>query len=416
MSEILQAKTAREKLEGLREKLNEISESKARGVNVFDAVGMQTQEIKHSAFFAWLLDRNRPHGLGTLFLEKFLRELIIHPNSDNEELRPESNREILRAAGIDSVTDLSGFLADARLNVQTEKVLHSQENRMDIFLESQETKTVAVIENKVFTSTHGNQLLRYEEELKDRVGWKKIFVYLTPNGSAPYDFEEYRKNWCVFSYKTIVKICRELLKELPNKKENARLKMLLEDYTEMVDTNVLKGNQELKQLCRQIRREHRDALELLLAYTDNAEEAVAFCRQLLLANSAGFKPHKEGKASLQFYTPSAELYFSANGEPFMTETKRLKLRYFITSAKGAVEAGIALEKEREKPWSAAQAKILSAAAPGKAAGELYCTLFSTELLSEEDREKDFESVRNALELRLNGFIGSIEEFELKYLR
>lgn len=406
--------SATEKLERLREKLKEITKGKNRPVNVFDAVGMRTQEIKHSAFLAWLLDRNQPHKLGNRFLELFLRELIDHPEPEGEESRAKNNRDILRETKIHAFADFSEFLADGQISVQTETVIRSAESRMDLFLESQKAKTVAVIENKVFTTTHDNQLQRYEEELKDREGWRKIFVYLTPKGDAPYDYNEPRENWCVMSYRALIKICKEILRELPNGKDNARLRILLEDYIEMVDTNLLNGNPEVRRLCKQILREHGEALEILKAYTDNAEEAVIFCKQYLQTHLAGFRLYRDGKTSFEFYTQSAEAYFGANGETIFTPSKRLKLRYGITGAKGAAEAYVTLEKEQAEPWSTAQGKLLNAV-PNRA-GEKYCTLFSEELLSEEERAQEFQAVKDALELRLQGFIRAVEEFEIKYFR
>lgn len=406
-----EVKAATEKLERLREKLKEI---KNRPVNVFDAVGMRTQEIKHSAFLAWLLDREQPHKLGNRFLEQFLRELIDHPEPEGCESRIKNNREILRAVKISAFTDFSEFLTDEHISVQTETVIRSVESRMDIFLESQKTRTVVVIENKVFTTTHDNQLRRYEEELKDREGWRKIFVYLTPKGDAPYENNELRENWCVMSYRTLIKICKDILRELPNGKDNARLRILLEDYIEMVDTNLLNGNPEVRRLCKQILREHGEALDILKAYTDNAEEAVMYCKQYLEAHLAGFQLYRDGKASFEFYTRSAEEYFDANGETFFTPSKRLKLRYGVTSAKGAVEAYITLEKEQAEPWSAAQGKILNAV-PNRA-GEKYCTLFSEELLSEEERGQDFQTVKSALGLRLQEYTRAVADFEMKNLR
>lgn len=409
-----EVKTAKEKLERLREELNKITRGKYRPVNVFDAVGMRTQEIKHSAFLAWLFNQNQPHKLGNLFLEKFLRELIDHPEPEGDESRKKNNRDILREAKIYALADFSDFLGDEQISVQTETVIRSAESRMDLFLESQKTKTVVVIENKVFTTTHDNQLKRYEDELSDREGWRKIFVYLTPKGDAPYDYKDSRDNWCVMSYRTLIKICKDILRELPNGKDNARLRILLEDYVEMVDTNLLNGNPEVRRLCKQILREHGEALEILKAYTDNAEEAVNYCKQYLQTHSADFLLYRDGKASFEFYTRSAERYFSANGETIFTLSKRLKLRYGITSAKGAADAYVTLEKEQAEQWSAAQSKLLNAMS--NRAGEKYCTLFSEELLSEEERRMDFQAVKDVLELRLQGFIRAAEEFEIKYLR
>ena len=40
--------------------------------NVFEMLGIEKNEIRHSAFLAWLLDPNGTHGLGDYFLRRFL--------------------------------------------------------------------------------------------------------------------------------------------------------------------------------------------------------------------------------------------------------------------------------------------------------------------------------------------------------
>ncbi|MBT1164438.1 PD-(D/E)XK nuclease family protein [Bifidobacterium felsineum] len=48
--------------------------------NMFDMVGMSRQEIRHSAFLAWLLEPSNPHGLDDLFIRRLLAELYkAHP-------------------------------------------------------------------------------------------------------------------------------------------------------------------------------------------------------------------------------------------------------------------------------------------------------------------------------------------------
>lgn len=245
---------AKEKLLALKKKLEEIEIVKNRGINVFDAAGMTTQEIKHSAFLAWLFDPNKPHGLNGLFLQKFCESLLNYQTVFDDV---KQHREIIS----DSLDDLDVMLGDKDLEVITENVVVNRESRIDIFIASPKAQTVIVIENKVFTSMHDDQLNRYEEELKlhpEYVKYKKVFVYLTPNGDSPYD-----EDWCIFDYGKILEIVKEIKNNLPRTKDKAKLKILLEDYIELVETNILKENKELSRLCKQILREHGEAVELL---------------------------------------------------------------------------------------------------------------------------------------------------------
>ena len=405
-----QIEKAKQALLALDACLKEIENRRSDGINLFEAIGMRTQEIKHSAFLAWLFDPAKAHALETAFLQKFLEHLLVHRAPDEAADTYRSNRTILSQMHIDALSDLSDFLRANDIAVVTEKVVHNRESRIDIFIESQTAKTALVIENKVFTTTHNNQLARYEEELSDRTDWKKIFVYLTPLGDAPYDFEEYRSNWCVFSYASVLRIVREIAKGIPKDKRFARLKFLLEDYIDMVDTNVLKGNKELRALCKRIRKEHADAITLLLAYTDNAaavnEYAVAWLKRELsdvtiVSNAA---------LHTDFYTQKARQFF---GE-LKNERVGYKFLYRITAVNGAIIALAFMEKAPEETWTAQQLAVANICLKQNPSSDKYCTLFTVPLLDEEARGEDFELLKERIDDGLRQFQTKICELESNF--
>jgi hypothetical protein len=45
--------------------------------NIFEAIGMHKQELRHSAFLSFLLDPRQPHGLGDDFLKKVLQRALL---------------------------------------------------------------------------------------------------------------------------------------------------------------------------------------------------------------------------------------------------------------------------------------------------------------------------------------------------
>lgn len=52
--------------------------------NIFEAIGVVRQELRHSNFLAFLLDPNQNSGLGQAFLKRFVQTAIS--NSVNSEL------------------------------------------------------------------------------------------------------------------------------------------------------------------------------------------------------------------------------------------------------------------------------------------------------------------------------------------
>ena len=100
--------TILDKLESLQAELEKIKAIENVKANIFDAVGMERQEVKHSAFIAWLLDPGKPHGLGNKFLSEFCKQLFR-----NESVSVQArNRNALVAAGIRSPDDFSDFIND----------------------------------------------------------------------------------------------------------------------------------------------------------------------------------------------------------------------------------------------------------------------------------------------------------------
>lgn len=402
---------AANKLNALVEKLKEVEKAKEKHINVFAAAGMGTQEVKHSYFLAWLLSPKKPHGLGNIVLKEFVLRLAEYKADYVGDAEYKSNNEIL-ALKSDALND---FVNDREIVVETEKVVLNKESRMDIFIESAATKTVLVIENKVFTGTHDDQLIRYEEELSGYHGWKKIFVYLTPNGDLPTNADGgYNKLWCVFDYREVLEIAKDLMrhKDFPSGKDGKKLKIMLEDYIEMVDTEILKGNKELRALCRQILREHGEAIEILNSYTDNAKEVIKFCEDWLTANYEGLCVYRRFDLSFSFYTKAMKEYMERHGDSILREDGYHKLGCHLICPNGPIETCISLSKRSEDEWSEAQLKLQKDLMPQKKVGTQYFSFNKITLLSANEREMPFAEIRVKLEKELVYFVEkTLSEFD-----
>ncbi len=113
--------------------LNQIA-SVAGQFNIFEAVGMANQEIKHSSFLAFLLNPNETHGLGAAFLQGFLSCIF---DSDSDEC---PNYGSWNLAGLE---------------------VEREWNFIDLLIRIPKERVVVVIENKIWTDEHSNQLSRY---------------------------------------------------------------------------------------------------------------------------------------------------------------------------------------------------------------------------------------------------------------
>lgn len=136
----------------------EISKLSGENFNVFNVIGVTTDEVRlHSKFLAELLNPNGSHGQGNIFLELFLAEFKI----DNFE--PE------------------GAKVDIEKHVGTKTEIDG--GRIDIIIE-EKNKNLIIIENKIYAPDQENQLLRYYHYGKEKI--VRLF-YLTLFGNEPSD-------------------------------------------------------------------------------------------------------------------------------------------------------------------------------------------------------------------------------------
>lgn len=396
------------KLNELDKSLTEIELSKSDDINVFYATGMTTQEIKHSAFLAWLLNPNQSHKKGKEFLAGFLKLLYNYNGNADEDIN--SNKEILANSGITSFNDFAEFLDADDIVVETEKVITNPESRIDIFIQSKKAETTIVIENKVFTGTHEEQLKRYEEETAIFTG-RKIYVYLTPNGDMPTNTAgEYQQNWTIISYGSIIHFLGQKLKDIPRSKQFEKLIFLLKDYIEMVDTNILRNNVKIRALCKEILKKHADAIELLNHYSDNVDEVYDFIYKWLKDNVPNIHYiYYKGK-QLCFYTDKIYKLFAKYNRQVEITKSWFAFQVGVNSKDGPIKLGIGLGKQTEE-WGEPETIIKEKVLPDKPFGNKYCTLFQIELLSDSDRQLSIEEIMPQLEERLQIAKTKLEEIE-----
>ena len=51
--------------------------------NIFEVLGIEKSENRHSAFLAWLMDPKANHGLGNYFVRKFLLHVTSYGRSQD---------------------------------------------------------------------------------------------------------------------------------------------------------------------------------------------------------------------------------------------------------------------------------------------------------------------------------------------
>lgn len=148
--------------------------------NIFDDLGIARAEIRHSNFLAFILDPAESHGQSQLFLRALLMDLL--------KTAPPAQRP-LSPIEIDGV-DLRGV-----------EVRREWQN-IDLMITSRQPPFVIVVENKIGTDEHSNQLGRYKETIHQHYPHARpLYLYLTPDGTEPSEDE-----WMPYSYRDVHRV------------------------------------------------------------------------------------------------------------------------------------------------------------------------------------------------------------------
>ncbi|WP_286733037.1 MULTISPECIES: PD-(D/E)XK nuclease family protein [Sphingobacterium] len=193
--------------------------------NIFQILKLDRYEIRHSNFIAWLLNPNEKHGLGTLFLDKVLGDLIP--------------KEVLSKRG-------------AFKWIKRESI-----NNIDLFIQFDDL--IVAIENKFDSGEHSDQLTNYREYVDQHFLHisNRFFVFLTPGGKLTISNNEYK----IYSYATIAKHLNHILTD-KTININVHSRIYIEDYLKAIQATLMKTNPE-NLLAAQLYNQYKDVFDFV---------------------------------------------------------------------------------------------------------------------------------------------------------
>lgn len=205
------------------------------GLNIFEAAGLERQEIRHSNFLAFLLRPRESHGLGDSFLKALLKRTLA--NVESSPIRP-----------------LNLALADF-----SDTLVSREWRNIDVLVESKSNKLVWAIENKIRASESELQLRNYELEVRESFSdYKTVLSFLS------IDQDPSEQTWTPISYFDVLDALDEAtFQQSANLTSEAR--MVLSHYGALIRRKLV-PNEELIEQCRKIYALHRDALDLIMQY------------------------------------------------------------------------------------------------------------------------------------------------------
>jgi PD-(D/E)XK nuclease superfamily len=208
--------------------------------NVFEAIGFVGQEVMHSRFLAFLLDPRQNHGLGDHFLGGFLRKCSESTDGDS----------------LPQIADHDGGLG--KTTVQTE--VYTGDGRIDILILNESEGWAVIVENKIWTTEHSDQLERYYRFVKRTYrGCQVRGIYVTPFGATPT-----HKRYLPLSYGAVS--ARSWIASWPSEAlPQARTLGCPCSTTDMVRRHIV-GDSEVARLCQEIYQKHKRAFNLIIEH------------------------------------------------------------------------------------------------------------------------------------------------------
>ena len=220
-------------------------ELELRKPNIFEILKISRTEIRHSNFLFWLLDPNETHGLGDIFMRKFVRDLATSEEVPSGEVPKLDEFDI------------------GKLNFNNVEIRREWSN-IDLLLIFD--SLVICIENKIDSKDNSKQLSNYRKNIvKKTFKQKKVYLYLTKTGEEPTEKEE-KNFWRTYSYENIISKL-EIIIDIYGKSLNPAVYQYIFDYLTTLKRELTMNDEAAKDdatlLAEQIYKSHKLLLDFI---------------------------------------------------------------------------------------------------------------------------------------------------------
>lgn len=337
-------------------------ESRINGFNAFETLGLVSAEIRHSNMLGWLMSPRETHGLGDLYLKKFIQEVFYHHQHSFQNAK-------INLIDI-SLMDYGSF-----------HVRRDYKN-MDLLLQSEEQNIVIAIENKIWSKESPHQLKDYFTKVQHEFpDYHQVFLFLTPSGERPND----EANWISISYDYVLEALEKSI-NLKKDQLTPSVEFFIKQYEEILRRYIV-GDKELESICRDIYFKHRKALDLIIQYKPDVFSDIAASLQEKLRTYPNIKMDSSNKTYIRFST--TELDHAIEKKGIWTDSGRIVLfeiqnRNGKVMMKAIIGPGDITIRQKIYNIIGAFPKIFNGAA--KKLNPQYTQIFSKEMVSSTDIE------------------------------
>lgn len=216
-------------------------EEQLQPFNIFEAMNADKDELKHSAFLAFLLNPNQKHGIGEEFLRRFLFE-----SAKIAQASGRTGENILRPSNV-LASKLSGT------------TVRTEEGGIDVLITNDANKFIVVIENKINAGETNDQLIRYHAHVEKLYGgWDKLYLFLSPNKRAP-SFDAYHP----IAYELIQRIAQQVLTSKSGKIPTD-VAVMIKHYFDLLGRNSMSEN-SVRDTAIKLYTKHKEVFEYIIS-------------------------------------------------------------------------------------------------------------------------------------------------------
>lgn len=163
--------------------------------------------------------------------------------------------------------------------------IRREHKNIDILLTSSKNKFLCVIENKIWTGEHDEQLERYAKYVNENFAdYNKIYIYLTPNIETDNLIQKEYKNsqnqaehiyYIPMNYEQVYGVVNKTLK-FKSQYMNDEVTIFIKHYRNMIERKIMRNEDEkVTELCRKIYRENKEAIDLIIEKVNSTSSRIA---------------------------------------------------------------------------------------------------------------------------------------------
>ncbi len=331
--------------------------------NIFEAIGAVRQEVRHSDFLAFLLNPQEGHGLGAAFAQ-----------------------QLLLAAVQASEAEVSVKAIDLALWEFDDLQVLREWQHIDILLLDETHQLAVIIENKVDSGEHSQQLRRYWRTVQNQYpGWRILGLFLSPDGREPSD-----ERYIPLDYALIHNLVNDLT-EARASTLGADVQTLMRHYAQMLRRHIMPDS-DIAQLAQKIYKKHQRALDLIFEHRPDLQSELADFLQTMIQETPGMVLDHCTKTAVRCFPAAWDTPVLQQGEgwtpsgrmlllEFGNRSERLSLKMYIGPGPQAL-------REQLNELASAHPQLFNVSKRRSSVNSKYKSIYAQDFL----RTRDYEGV------------------------